>query len=157
MGCFDYSVLARRTRTGTCAFRLMPAERSMVRLIVLTWAAAVVVLLGVVVAGPLVGQHLPLGTVAVAEVTVAVLGGTALGVTRFEHWSHPPAPRQVLHGVPRLSPRENDVLAVMAGGATNGAIVDELFLSERTVEQHGRSIFDKLDLGDHGGSNAPSP
>ncbi|MCH1866235.1 LuxR C-terminal-related transcriptional regulator [Nocardioides sp. CFH 31398] len=55
--------------------------------------------------------------------------------------------------MPGLSPRENDVLAAAATGATNAAVAAELFLSERTVEQHLRSIFTKLDLGEHGGSN----
>ncbi|WP_207208809.1 LuxR C-terminal-related transcriptional regulator [Nocardioides oleivorans] len=128
-------------------------DRVAVRVIAFTWAAAAVVLLSVGIAGPTVERQLTLGIVAVAVVTVGVLAATAAGLARYEHWSHAPAPRPVTAGVPGLSPRENDVLAAMAGGATNAAIAGELFLSERTVEQHLRSIFDKLDLGDHGGSN----
>ncbi|MEA2127094.1 MAG: hypothetical protein QOI80_3876 [Solirubrobacteraceae bacterium] len=45
-----------------------------------------------------------------------------------------------------LTPRERDVLAHIAGGATNPGIAAELWLSVRTVESHVASIFSKLDL-----------
>lgn len=47
-----------------------------------------------------------------------------------------------------LTPREHDVLALMAEGRTNASIADKLFVSEGTVEKHIRSIFTKLDLED---------
>ena len=43
-----------------------------------------------------------------------------------------------------LSPRELEVLRLVAGGATNKAIAASLFLSERTVERHLSNIFSKL-------------
>lgn len=43
-----------------------------------------------------------------------------------------------------LTPRELDVLALMAQGRSNAAIGQRLFLSERTVETHIRSILTKL-------------
>jgi DNA-binding NarL/FixJ family response regulator len=46
----------------------------------------------------------------------------------------------------RLTPREREVLAVMAEGRTNAAIADDLFVSERAVEKHVTNIFTKLDL-----------
>ena len=46
----------------------------------------------------------------------------------------------------RLSPREIDVLALMAEGLSNGAIARRLFITERAVEKHIRSLFPKLDL-----------
>ena len=45
-----------------------------------------------------------------------------------------------------LSPREREVLGLMAEGRTNRAIAAELYVSERAVERHVTSIFSKLDL-----------
>jgi DNA-binding NarL/FixJ family response regulator len=46
----------------------------------------------------------------------------------------------------QLSPRERQVLELMAEGRTNRAISDELSVTERAVERHVTSIFGKLDL-----------
>lgn len=46
----------------------------------------------------------------------------------------------------RLTPREHDVLAVMAEGLGNTAIAERLFVTEGAVSKHIRSIFAKLDL-----------
>ncbi|MEY9213943.1 response regulator transcription factor [Thermobifida halotolerans] len=46
----------------------------------------------------------------------------------------------------RLSPRETEVLAAMAEGLNNAGIAARLFITERAVEKHIRSIFTKLDL-----------
>ena len=45
-----------------------------------------------------------------------------------------------------LTPREQEVLAVMAEGKNNAAIAAQLFLTERAVEKHINSIFSKLGL-----------
>jgi len=45
-----------------------------------------------------------------------------------------------------LTPREHDVLALMAEGRSNGAIADQFFVSERAVEKHISNIFSKLGL-----------
>jgi DNA-binding NarL/FixJ family response regulator len=45
-----------------------------------------------------------------------------------------------------LTPREHEVLALMAEGRTNAAIAKRLWLTERTVETHVRSILGKLGL-----------
>lgn len=46
----------------------------------------------------------------------------------------------------KLTPRERDVLRLMAAGNTNVAIADQLHLSESAVEKHSGSIFAKLGL-----------
>lgn len=46
----------------------------------------------------------------------------------------------------RLTPRELEVLALVARGLTNIGIADELVLSERSIEKHVGSIFTKLEL-----------
>jgi DNA-binding NarL/FixJ family response regulator len=48
--------------------------------------------------------------------------------------------------VTRLSPRERDVLALMAEGRSNSAIAQRLFVTEKAVSKHSTSIFAKLDL-----------
>jgi LuxR family transcriptional regulator, regulator of acetate metabolism len=45
----------------------------------------------------------------------------------------------------RLTPREVEVLALMASGATNAGIARELFISEGTVKSHVQRILRKLD------------
>lgn len=45
-----------------------------------------------------------------------------------------------------LSPRESQVLALMAEGRTNRAISEELSVTERAVERHVTGIFGKLGL-----------
>jgi DNA-binding NarL/FixJ family response regulator len=45
-----------------------------------------------------------------------------------------------------LSPREREVLALMAEGASNAGIAHRIFVTEGTVEKHVRSILTKLDL-----------
>jgi DNA-binding NarL/FixJ family response regulator len=45
-----------------------------------------------------------------------------------------------------LTPREREVLSLVAEGRTNAGIAKELWLTEKTVETHVRSILGKLDL-----------
>ena len=45
-----------------------------------------------------------------------------------------------------LTPREREVLGLVAEGRTNASIAKELWLTEKTVETHVRSILGKLDL-----------
>jgi DNA-binding NarL/FixJ family response regulator len=45
-----------------------------------------------------------------------------------------------------LTPREREVLALMAEGRSNTAIARQLVVSEGAVEKHVRNIFTKLDL-----------
>ena len=50
------------------------------------------------------------------------------------------------HTVDALSPREREVLGLMAEGRSNGAIARQLVVTERAVEKHVANIFLKLDL-----------
>ena len=45
-----------------------------------------------------------------------------------------------------LTPREREVLGLMAEGLSNHGICDRLFLSPKTIETHVKSIFTKLGL-----------
>jgi DNA-binding NarL/FixJ family response regulator len=49
-------------------------------------------------------------------------------------------------GLSSLTPREHDVVALMAEGRSNGAIADTLVISERAVEKHVANIFTKFGL-----------
>ena len=46
----------------------------------------------------------------------------------------------------RLSPREREVLILLAEGRSNAAIAQRLLVSERSVAKHTSGIFTKLDL-----------
>jgi DNA-binding NarL/FixJ family response regulator len=48
--------------------------------------------------------------------------------------------------VATLSAREREVLELMAQGRSNGAIAQQLFVSEKAVSKHSTSIFAKLGL-----------
>jgi DNA-binding NarL/FixJ family response regulator len=45
-----------------------------------------------------------------------------------------------------LSPRERQVLELMAEGRSNHAIAEELVVTDRAIEKHVTNIFEKLDL-----------
>ncbi len=47
-----------------------------------------------------------------------------------------------------LSPREREVLNLVAKGLSNGECAEQLFMSEGTVKTHVKRIYTKLDLRD---------
>jgi DNA-binding NarL/FixJ family response regulator len=66
-----------------------------------------------------------------------------------------PTPRLAVAGTPHaypdhLTPREVDVVRLIAAGRSNREIAEQLVLSERTVERHIANIYEKLAL--HGKS-----
>src|SRR5205807_2639694 len=83
-----------------------------------------------------VAEHRP-------DVAVVDAGGTALD---------PEVVMQLLGASRRndalttLTPRERDVLALMAEGRSNAAIAEILVVSDRSVEKHVGNIFSKLGL-----------
>jgi len=46
-----------------------------------------------------------------------------------------------------LSAREAEIMALIAGGHTNGEIATRLFLAEKTVKNHVNRIYSKLSVG----------
>lgn len=79
----------------------------------------------------------------VAALSRVAAGGTALDpevVTQLLRAS------RRTDGLDELTPRERDVVALMAEGRSNGAIAATLFISERAVEKHVANIFSKLGL-----------
>lgn len=84
-----------------------------------------------------------------ARVVFADLGaGQALAAAEAE-WSAEPAPHPG-----GLSPREVEVLRLVAAGDTNREIAGELYLSEKTVERHLSNIFGKLGLSSRSAATA---
>ncbi len=57
-------------------------------------------------------------------------------------------------GASGLSPREVEVLQLVAAGKTNLAIANDLFLSEKTVARHVSNIFTKLGLSSRAAATA---
>lgn len=68
--------------------------------------------------------------------------GAAPDATRVDSLARPTGVRRV-HG---LTPRELEVLRLVAAGKTNKAIARELSLSEKTVDRHVSSILGKLNV-----------
>jgi DNA-binding NarL/FixJ family response regulator len=53
-----------------------------------------------------------------------------------------------------LSPREEQVLRLVATGKTNRTIAEELFISEKTVARHVSNIFNKLGVSSRAAATA---
>lgn len=59
-----------------------------------------------------------------------------------------PPPRERPRALEELTPRELEVLRLLARGHSNGDIARHLFLGEATVKTHVARVFQKLDLHD---------
>jgi DNA-binding NarL/FixJ family response regulator len=75
-------------------------------------------------------------SVARGEVALA----PAIAALLVKRVAQPPAPT--------LSPRETEVLALVAQGLSNPAIATRLFVGEATVKTHLLHVFDKLEVND---------
>ena len=78
-----------------------------------------------------------------AAVRRVATGGSALDPTVVSQLL---ARRRGTDELDRLTPREREVLALMAEGRTNQAIADRLVVSLRAIEKYVTAIFDKLGL-----------
>jgi DNA-binding NarL/FixJ family response regulator len=77
-------------------------------------------------------------------------GGTVVEPSLVGELLSAPAARDPLA---ELTPREREVLALVAEGKTDRGIADELVVTRKTVEAHVRSILRKLDLPTDAGEN----
>jgi DNA-binding NarL/FixJ family response regulator len=73
-------------------------------------------------------------------------GGTAIDREVVTELVRARTPRAAQSGLDALTPREHEVLALIAEGRTNAAIARELVITVGAVEKHISSIFAKLDL-----------
>lgn len=84
-------------------------------------------------------------SVAQGGVMVSPLMATKL-LAEFKELAAGVPKRPVEQEDAQLSPREGEVLQLVAKGATNKEIADSLFISENTVKTHLQNILDKLHL-----------
>jgi DNA-binding NarL/FixJ family response regulator len=90
----------------------------------------------------------------VAEAIQAVVQGQSLItpsmasklLTEFQKLSNRTEEAAQYSAPPTLTPRELEVLKLVAKGMSNREIGDELFISENTVQTHIRNILEKLHL-----------
>ena len=78
----------------------------------------------------------------------AVLGPTLAGRMLGLFDRDAAEPTQQPDDLPALSPREHEVLALVAEGMTNAEIGERLFISRITVRNHVSRILDKLQVRD---------
>jgi len=89
-----------------------------------------------------------------AAIRTAVKGYTQLGPGLFQKFlttsaQHQyPLSQELATSLQALSPREKEVLSLIAQGANNKEIAQKLYISERTVKAHVTSILSQLNLRD---------
>jgi DNA-binding NarL/FixJ family response regulator len=88
----------------------------------------------------------------IAAIRVAADGGSlfAPSVTRrlIERFAATTGPSASTGDLDRLTPRETEVLRLMARGLSNGEIAETLVVTEHTAKTHVAHILDKLGLRD---------
>jgi DNA-binding NarL/FixJ family response regulator len=86
----------------------------------------------------------------VAALERVAAGGTVVEPSLVEELLHAPSARDPLA---ELTPREREVIALIAEGKADRGIAEELFVTRKTVEAHVRSILGKLGLSADAGEN----
>jgi DNA-binding CsgD family transcriptional regulator len=81
-----------------------------------------------------------------AWLTAEVAGLAARARLRLAEDAEPTAPEDADDDAFGLTPRERQVLALLAGGATNREIGTRLFMAEKTASVHVSRILSKLDV-----------
>ena len=107
-----------------------------------------------------VGEALRSGAAAylVKTASPAELELAIRAVTRGETYLSPPVSKHVVldyvsrgggqRGAERLTPRQREILQMIAEGHTTKAIANRLQISVKTVEAHRTQLMDKLDIHD---------
>jgi DNA-binding NarL/FixJ family response regulator len=132
---------------GLAAARVIRAEMPHSAIVVLSAHVEVDEAMDLLAAGERLGYLLKSRVTDVAEF-IETLERVTAGASVVD----PSLVRELVHARRRrdpldvLSPREREVLALMAEGASNAGIAQRIFVSEGTVEKHVRSILMKLDL-----------
>lgn len=120
------------------------------RVLVLTTFATDEHLLGALHAGAsgVVLKRADPAEIADAVRTVWRGGSLVLPAATRRLLAEPPAEPGHAAAFARLTPRERDVLRLMAAGMSNGEIGDELFLGGQTVKSHVAGVLAKLRVRD---------
>ncbi len=84
--------------------------------------------------------HIARGGVIVSPAMATKLLG------EFKDFEHVSEPQPVKEANSNLTPREKDILQLLAQGAPNKLIASSLFISENTVKTHLRNIMEKLHI-----------
>lgn len=98
--------------------------------------------------------HRALAAGASAYVLKTTVSDDLIGVIRQVHEGARPMPSDVAAQLsarsvgPKVTPREKQVLQLMAGGMRNKEIASALEIAEDTVEVHAKKIFTKLGVRD---------
>ena len=100
--------------------------------------------------GFLLKDVMPEDLIAAVRVVAAGDGLIAPTITKrlIEQFARAAPPSAPPPGLDELTPREVEVLTLMARGLTNGEIADELVISEATVKTHVKRVLSKLGARD---------